>query len=102
FAAKEVVIGTLGTAYSMGNVDPDASESLSARLRNDPGWTPLKAFALMIFVMIYAPCLATVAVITRESGSWRWAAFATAYSTATAFILAALIYQTGALLGFTA
>jgi len=56
----------------------------------------------MIFVMIYAPCLATVAVITRESGSWKWALFATAYSTAIAFVLALLIYQIGGWLGLGA
>ena len=99
FAAKEVVIGTLGTAYSMGEIDPEQSESLSERLKNDPEWYPLKAFALMIFVMIYAPCLVTIAVIRRESGSWKWALFATAYSTAIAFVLAALIFQIGGLLG---
>lgn len=100
FAAKEVVIGTLGTAYSMGEIDPEQSEPLSDRLRNDPEWYPLKAFALMIFVMIYAPCLVTVAVIRRESGSWKWALFATVYSTTIAFVLAALIFQIGAMLGF--
>lgn len=102
FAAKEVVIGTLGTAYSMGDVDPEEAQPLAERLRADPGWTPLKAFALMIFVMIYAPCLATVAVITRESGSWKWAVFATAYSTTVAFVLALLIYQVGGLFGLAA
>ncbi|MBP8129427.1 MAG: ferrous iron transport protein B [Candidatus Hydrogenedentes bacterium] len=102
FAAKEVVIGTLGTAYSMGDVDPENAQPLAERLRYAPDWTPLKAFALMIFVMIYAPCLATVAVITRESGSWKWALFATAYSTAIAFVLALLIYQIGGWLGLGA
>lgn len=102
FAAKEVVVGTLGIAYSMGDVNPQAAESLSARLHNDPGWNPLKAFALMIFVMIYAPCLVTVAVIRRESGSWKWALFSTVYSTGIAFVLATLVYQTGRLLGLGA
>lgn len=99
FAAKEVVVGTLGTVYAMGDLNPEASDSLSERLREDPNWSPLKALALMFFVMIYAPCLATVAVIRRESGSWKWAFFATAYSTTLAFTLAVLVYQGGRLLG---
>ena len=99
FAAKEVVVGTLGTAYSMGDVNPEAAESLSARLRKDPDWNPLRAFVLMIFVMIYAPCLVTVAVIRKESGSWKWALFSTVYSTVIAFVLATLVYQAGLLLG---
>ena len=98
FAAKEVVVGTLGTAYSMGETDAEKFDSLSHRLAKDEAWNPLRAFVLMIFVMIYAPCFVTVAVIRRESGSWKWALFATAYSTAAAFSLAVLIYQAGRLL----
>jgi ferrous iron transport protein B len=94
-AAKEVVVGTLGTAYSMGDVDPDKSESLSERLRGDSTWNPLRAFTMMIFVMIYAPCVATLVVIRRETGSWKWAAFSTLYTTILAFIVATGIYQIG-------
>ncbi len=95
FAAKEVIVGTMGTAYSMGELDPDASRTLSEHLTRDPTWDPVRAFALMVFVMIYAPCFVTVAVIRRESGSWKWAGFATVYSTAAAFVLATLVYQVG-------
>jgi ferrous iron transport protein B len=98
FAAKEVVIGTLGIAYSMDN-HPASEESLPARLKADPAWGPLRAFALMIFVMIYAPCLTTVAVIRKESGSWKWAAFSTIYATAIALFAAIFVYQAGLLLG---
>jgi ferrous iron transport protein B len=96
-AAKEVVVGTLGTAYAMTDVDPEASSSLSARLAADPDWGPLRAFALMLFVMIYAPCLPTVAVIRREAGGWRWAFFAMAYQTAFGFIVAVAVYRLGLL-----
>ena len=99
FAAKEVVVATLGTAYSLGEVDPEESESLGQRLAKEPGWNALKAFALMIFVMVYAPCFVTVAVIRREAGGWKWAIFAVVYSTVAAFGLALLIYQGGKLLG---
>lgn len=99
FAAKEVVLGTLGTAYSMEAFGDQHSESLPERLAADPGWSPLRAFALMIFVMLYAPCLVTIAAIWRESGSWRWALFSAVYSTGIAFVLAAMVYQTGRMTG---
>jgi ferrous iron transport protein B len=97
FAAKEVVVGTLGTAYSMGIVDPEDSGSLSSSLAADPSWSPLRAFALMVFVMLYAPCFVTIAAIKKETGSWKWAAFSTIYSTAFGFVIAVLIYQIGGL-----
>ena len=55
----------------------------------------MRAFALMVFVMLYAPCLVTLAVIRRESGSWKWAAFSTVYSTILAFVLAVIFFQVG-------
>jgi len=94
-AAKEVVVGTLGTAYSMGDVDSGSAGNLSARLRADPAWYPLRALTMMIFVMIYAPCVATLVVIRRETGSWKWAAFSTLYTTALAFVVATIIYRVG-------
>lgn len=99
FMAKEVIVGTLGTVLAMGDVSPGQAESLSGRLAQDPAWDSLKAFALMVFVMVYAPCFVCIAVIRRESGSWAWAVFSTVYSTAIAFVLAVLIYQGGSLLG---
>ena len=99
FAAKEVIIGTLGVAYSMGNADVQESGSLADRLRADEEWSPLRAAAMLIFVMVYAPCMCTLAVIRRESGSWKWTIFSTAYSTTLAFILAVLVYNVGGALG---
>ena len=95
FAAKEVVIGSLGTAYALEAQSEEDSHSLSEQLAAHPDWNPVRAFALMIFVMLYAPCLVTIAVIRRESGSWKWAAFSTIYSTVLAFVLAVIIFQTG-------
>ncbi len=97
FAAKEVVVGALGTAYSLESQAGEEHLTLSERLAARPDWNPVRAFALMVFVMLYAPCLVTVAVIRRESGSWKWAAFSSVYSTAIAFALATLIYQIGSL-----
>ena len=102
FAAKEVVVATMGTAYSLGEVDPEEPASLSERLAKEEGWNPLKAFALMLFVMVYAPCFVTVAVIRREAGGWKWALFSMVYTTVFAYLLALLVYQGGSLIGLGA
>ncbi|MBW2515458.1 MAG: ferrous iron transport protein B [Deltaproteobacteria bacterium] len=98
FAAKEVVVSTLGTAYSLGEVDPEQAGSLSATLARDPGWSPLLAIGLIVFTMFYSPCFVSVICITRESGSWKWGAFAMAFNTLLAFILAVIIFQVGSAL----
>jgi len=100
FAAKEVIVATLGTAYSLGEVDPEDSVSLSQILADAPHWRPLTAVSLIIFVMFYAPCLVTVVCIAREAGSWRWGIFSMVFNTMLAFGLAVAVFQVGALLGF--
>ncbi len=100
FAAKEVVVSTLGTAYSLGEVDPEESGSLSEKLAAAPGWRPLTALSLIVFTMFYAPCFVAVVCISREAGTWRWGAFSMIFNTLLAFTLAVLIYQTGSALGF--
>ncbi len=99
FAAKEVMVSTLGTAYSLGEVDPAESGSLSMTLAKDAGWSPLMALGLIVFTMFYAPCFVSVVCISRESGSWKWGAFAIVFNTLLAFGLAVLIFQTGSALG---
>jgi ferrous iron transport protein B len=99
FAAKEVVVSTLGTAYSLGEVDPEASRSLSETLAEDPSWSPLIAIGLIVFTMFYSPCFVSVICISRESGTWKWGAFAMLFNTALAFVLAILIFQVGSALG---
>lgn len=98
FAAKEIVVSTLGTAYSMGEIDDEDAEALSERLASAEGWDPVMAFALIVFIMLYIPCIATVAVIRRETRSWAWAGFSVLYTTAVALVMATLVYQTGSLL----
>lgn len=99
FAAKEVIISTLGTAYSLGELDVDESTTLSERLRQDPHWNPLVAFAAMVFIMLYSPCFVTVTCIIKESGSWKWGVFSMAFNTTVAFLAATAVYQGGRLLG---
>lgn len=100
FAAKEVVVSTLGTAYSLGEVDPEESGSLSEKLAAAPGWRPLTALSLIVFTIFYAPCFVAVVCIAREAGSWRWGAFSMIFNTLLAFALAVMVYQTGSALGF--
>ncbi|WP_300674851.1 ferrous iron transport protein B [Desulfoluna sp.] len=92
FAAKEVIVSTLGTAYSLGEVDAEETEGLSKRLAADPTWSVATAVALLVFVMLYAPCFVTVVVIARET-SWKWATFSVVFNTGFAFALSVIAYQ---------
>jgi ferrous iron transport protein B len=100
FAAKEVVVSTLGTAYSMGALEPDQSTPLAMQLAETPGWRPLTALSLILFVMFYSPCFVAVVCISRETGSWKWGLFSMAFNTVLAFLLAVGVFQLGAALGF--
>ena len=99
FAAKEVIISTLGTAYSLGDVSTENTTSLKERLAGDPHWNPVVALAVLAFIMFYAPCFVTIVCIAREAGSWKWAFFSMTFNTIFAFALAVCIYQTGMFLG---
>jgi len=99
FAAKEVIISTLGTAYSLGETNPESSASLSQALAADPAWNPVTAMAGIVFIMFYAPCLVSVACIISEAGSWKWGLFSMAFNTAAAFALAVAIFQAGNAMG---
>jgi len=98
FAAKEVIVSTLGTAYSLGEAPSPERGSLSKRLRNDPDWNPLRAFALVLFTMLYVPCFVTVVSIRRES-SWKWAAFSVGFNLVVAYAVTFIVYQAGLYLG---
>lgn len=93
-AAKEVIVSTLGTAYSLGEVDVEEAYSLVERIQQDPDWNQAAALAVILFVLLYAPCFVTLVVMARES-SWSWACFALLFNSTLAFALACLVYQTG-------
>ena len=90
--AKELVVSTLGVLYA-NDADSDGT-SLGERIPI----TPLVAFGYMVFVLLYFPCIATIAAIKGESGSWKWGLFAAGYTTLLAWIVSFLIYQVGRLL----
>ena len=104
FIAKEIVVGTLGTLYAVGEADED-SESLRKAIKRDTWpdgrkiYTPLTAFTLMVFCLLYMPCVAAIAVIFQETNSWKWTVFAAIYTTALAWIVSFVIYQGGRLIG---
>lgn len=97
-AAKEVLVSTMATIYSVGEIGDDP-QSLQAALKADPSFNSLVAFSLMVFTLIYSPCLAVLAVIRRETNSWKWPAFSFVYSTALAWLMSFLVYQGGKIIG---
>lgn len=96
FAAKEIVVSTLGTIYSSDSTLEN--NNLSSKISKDPGWTPLLAFSFLIFIMLYVPCVATIAIIKKETGSWFWTLFSVFYTTFVAFLASASVYQLGTLI----
>ena len=90
--AKELVVSTLGILYT------DDAEADAASLGERIPITPLVAFCYMVFVLIYFPCIATLAAIKGESGSWKWGLFTAVYTTVLAWIVAFVVHQVGGLL----
>ena len=99
FAAKEVVVTTFGTIYSLGEVDAEEPGSLRESLQKDKAWSPLKAMVFMIFSLIYLPCVVAIAVFFRESGSkLKWLLFLIFWTTVLAWGASFIVYQLGTLL----
>jgi ferrous iron transport protein B len=100
-AAKEVVVSTMGVLYSVGSEfdDDESSQSLIDRLNGGesgtPLYTPLVVMGFLLFVLLYTPCFAALAMAGRETGSWKWAFFTFFYTTAIGWIVAFLVYQIG-------
>ena len=97
FVAKEIVVSTMGVLYAAD--EGEESDALQNALLNS-GMTPLSALSMMIFVLLYLPCLATIGAIIRETGSFKWALFNIAFTTTVAWGMAFIVYQGGRLLGF--
>ena len=106
FAAREVFVGTMSIVYA---VESDAEEDMAplrdtmrAERHDDgtPVFTPLVCIGLMVFYVLAMQCISTVAIVRRETNSWRWPLFQIAYMTTLAWLGAFLVYQGGRLLGF--
>lgn len=104
--AKEIVASTMGVLYSSADEGSEINESdidskdtelrISKVIHNN--MTPLSAFAMLVFVLLYMPCLSTIAAIKGESGKWKWALFVVVYTICLAWIGATLVYQIGGLI----
>ena len=91
--AKELVVSTLGVLYSS-----DSDESITEDLKESGDFTPRSAAAFLVFILLFFPCIATIAAISHETGSWKWALFSIIYNTAVAWVAAFIVYTIGGLL----
>jgi ferrous iron transport protein B len=91
FMAKEAVVGAFGTLFAGGG----EAEQLGSVIGVQLGWTALVAYAFMLFTLLYIPCVASLATIRRETGSWRWLLFSMAFNAGLAWVVAVVVYQIG-------
>ncbi|MBV5303258.1 MAG: ferrous iron transport protein B [Chlorobium sp.] len=91
-AAKEVVVSTLGTIYSIGQSN-DTPAELKSILRHDPSFSRATALSLMVFVLLYIPCVAAIGVMKKEVGKWRPVVLYSVYSLSVAWILSFVVYR---------
>ncbi len=104
-AGKEIIVGTLGTLYAV-NEKGEKSLSLRQSLQEERAsdgtkiYNPLSAYSLMVFILLYVPCIGTLAVIKKETHSWHWPLFVIIYTAALAWIISFVVYQGGKFLGF--
>lgn len=109
FAAKEIVVSTMGVLYQANENTPSGeSTSLQTRIKEQvytsgkragsPVFTHLSGLSFLVFVLFYLPCIAVIAAVGRESGSWKWAAFVLFYTTTIAWVASFAVYQVGTLL----
>jgi ferrous iron transport protein B len=106
FAAREVFVGTMAIVYNVGDMDKDNALPLRDAMLKDrrddgsPVFTPLVCVGLMVFYVLAMQCISTIAIVRRETNSWRWPIFQTAYMTLLAYAGALIVQQGGRLLGF--
>ena len=98
-SAKEVVVSSFSVLYEITNVNSAAGMSALAGILGLSGFGSLNALALMVFCLLYVPCIATIATIKRETGSWKWTLGMVLFQLGLAWVSAVLIYQVGGLFG---
>ncbi len=107
-AAKEVVVSTLGVLYQANTNEMQGNESLKQKLQRatytsgsragQKVFTPVSALSLMLFILLYFPCIAVIITIKKETGSWKWSLFTALYTTTIAWVVSFIVYQVGSLL----
>jgi ferrous iron transport protein B len=107
FAARETLVSTLSIVYNVGADATEESSTLIGAVRNarradgTPAWTPLVAVSMMVFFVLACQCMSTIAIVRRETNSWRWPLFMVSYMLVLAYIASLITYQGGRLLGFS-
>jgi ferrous iron transport protein B len=107
FAARETLVSTLSIVYSIDSKADSTSPSLIEAIRTarrpdgSPAWTPLVAVSMMVFFVLACQCMSTVAIVRRETNSWRWPLFMVGYMLVVAYVASFVTYQGGKLLGFS-
>ena len=97
FVAKEVFVAQMGIVFSLGESEEGGAERLREKLSRE--YNPLAALALMIFLLVATPCMATIAITRRETGSWKWPMLQFGGLTGLGWLLAVIIYQVGSIFG---
>jgi ferrous iron transport protein B len=97
FAAKEIIVSTLGTVYSLSETGSE-NEGLEMEMSGDPAMNPVKAYGLMLFILIYVPCVAVLGTVRKETGSWKWAGFMAVYTVTLAWIVSFIFIKIFSLL----
>ncbi len=92
--AKEAIVGAFGTLFA----GADAAGGMGAVLTAQLGWTPLIAYSFMLMILLYVPCIATLSIIKKETGSWKWTVFTAGYTLVLGWLAATLVFQIGSLL----
>jgi ferrous iron transport protein B len=104
FAAREVFVSTLGLVYGVGETDDEAvplrDKLKSGTATGEPLYTPLVGLSLLLFFAISCQCMSTLAVVKRETKSYKWPLFLFGYMTVLAYGISFVVYQGGKLLGF--
>ena len=108
FAARETIVSTLGVVYNVGEEDESQRsgslvKAIMSAKRSDgsPMWTPLVGLSLMVFFVLACQCMSTLAVVRRETNSWRWPLFMVSYMLVLAYLGSLITFQGGRLLGFS-
>jgi len=94
FAAKEVVVSTISTIFALGQQSED-SPKLANRLREESGYSRATALSLMVFVLLYVPCIAATTMFHKEAGAWKWTRFFIIYTMSVAWIMSFIVYRIG-------
>ena len=97
-SAKEVVVSSFAVLYSVANINSAEGINELAQVLANAGFGPLNAYCMMVFCLLYVPCIATLGIIKKESGSWCWMLFSGSFQILVAWIVTFAIYQIGQLL----